>query len=159
MTERAETEAKIRDLVASGELGRILYFDSVRINLGLFQPDFNVIWDLAPHDLTIMDFVLSQTLGTQARWVSAIGASHYGRHENLAYVTVGFDNELLASVHVNWVAPVKTRRTIVAGDNYWNLAKEIYGDGFMWKKISEANPGLNPNKLPIGGTLTIPPKG
>ncbi len=107
---------KIRDLVANGELGRILYFDSVRINLGLFQPDFNVIWDLAPHDLTIMDFVLSQTLGTQARWVSAIGASHYGRHENLAYVTVGFDNELLASVHVNWVAPVKTRRVIVAGD-------------------------------------------
>jgi len=107
---------KIRDLVASGELGRILYFDSVRINLGLFQPDFNVIWDLAPHDLTIMDFVLSQTLGTQARWVSAIGASHYGRHENLAYVTVGFDNELLGSVHVNWIAPVKTRRTIVAGD-------------------------------------------
>jgi predicted dehydrogenase len=107
---------KIRELVASGELGRILYFDSVRINLGLFQPDFNVIWDLAPHDLTIMDYVLSQTLGTQARWVSAIGASHYGRHENLAYVTVGFDNELIASVHVNWVAPVKTRRVIVAGD-------------------------------------------
>lgn len=107
---------KIRDLVANGELGRILYFDSVRINLGLFQPDFNVIWDLAPHDLTIMDYVLSQTLGLEARWVSAIGASHYGRHENLAYVTVGFDHELLASVHVNWVAPVKTRRTIVAGD-------------------------------------------
>ena len=107
---------KIRDLVASGELGRILYFDSVRINLGLFQPDFNVIWDLAPHDLTIMDFVLSQTLGTQARWVSAIGVSHYGRHENLAYVTVGFDNDLLAHVHVNWVAPVKTRRTIIAGN-------------------------------------------
>jgi predicted dehydrogenase len=107
---------KLRDLVAKGELGRILYFDSVRINLGLFQPDFNVIWDLAPHDLTIMDFVLSQTLGLQARWVSATGASHYGRHENLAYVTVGFDNELLAHVHVNWVAPVKTRRTIIAGD-------------------------------------------
>jgi len=107
---------KIRDLVATGELGRILYFDSVRINLGLFQPDFNVIWDLAPHDLTIMEYVLSQTLGTQPRWVSAVGASHYGRHENLAYVTVGFDNELIASVHVNWVAPVKTRRVIVAGD-------------------------------------------
>ncbi len=106
---------KIRDLVASGELGRILYFDSVRINLGLFQHDFNVIWDLAPHDLTIMDFVLSQTLGIQARWVSAIGTSHYGRHENLAYLTVGFDDGLLAHVHVNWVAPVKTRRTILAG--------------------------------------------
>jgi predicted dehydrogenase len=107
---------KIRDLVASGELGRILYFDSVRINLGLFQPDFNVIWDLAPHDLTIMDFVISQTLGITARWVSAIGVSHYGRQENLAYVTVGFDDGLLAHVHVNWVAPVKTRRTIIAGD-------------------------------------------
>ena len=106
---------KIRELVANRELGRILYFDSVRINLGLFQPDFNVIWDLAPHDLTIMDYVLSQTLGITARWVSAIGVSHYGRQENLAYLTVGFDDHLLAHVHVNWVAPVKTRRTIIAG--------------------------------------------
>jgi predicted dehydrogenase len=106
---------KIRDLVSSGELGRVLYFDSVRINLGLFQPDFNVIWDLAPHDLTIMDYVVSQTLGVQAKWVSAIGASHYGKHENLAYVTVGFEDQLIAHVHVNWVAPVKTRRTIIAG--------------------------------------------
>jgi len=67
---------KIRELVQSGELGRVLYFDSVRINLGLFQPDFNVIWDLAPHDLTIMDHVL-QSLNVSAKWVSAIGASHY----------------------------------------------------------------------------------
>ena len=102
---------KIRQLVADGELGRVLYFDSVRINLGLFQPDFNVIWDLAPHDLSIMDHVL----GLPARWVSAIGASHYGKHENLAYLTVGFDGELLAHVHVNWVAPVKTRRITIAG--------------------------------------------
>ena len=108
---------KIRDLISAGELGRVLYFDSVRINLGLFQPDFNVIWDLAPHDLTIMDFVLSQTIGAAARWVSAIGVSHYAQQqENLAYVTVGFDDGLLAHVHVNWLAPVKTRRTIIAGD-------------------------------------------
>jgi predicted dehydrogenase len=106
---------KIREVIAAGDLGRVLYFDSVRINLGLFQPDFNVIWDLAPHDLTIMDFVLSQTIGAQARWVSAIGVSHYARQENLAYVTIGFDDGLLAHVHVNWVAPVKTRRTIIAG--------------------------------------------
>jgi predicted dehydrogenase len=110
---------KIRDLIAAGELGRVLYFDSVRINLGLFQPDYNVIWDLAPHDLTIMDYVLCQTLGVTARWVSSIGASHYrsvgSKQENLAYVTVGFDDDLLAHVHVNWVAPVKTRRTIIAG--------------------------------------------
>jgi predicted dehydrogenase len=106
---------KIRDLIAAGELGRVLYLDSVRINLGLFQHDGNVIWDLAPHDLTIIDHVLSQTLGTTARWISAIGVSHYGRHENLAYLTVGFDNGLLAHIHVNWVAPVKTRRMIIAG--------------------------------------------
>ena len=105
---------KIGELIAAGELGRVLYFDSVRINLGLFQPDFNVIWDLAPHDLTIMDTVF-KSLNTTARWVSAIGSAHYGRQENLAYVTVGFDDGLLAHVHVNWVAPVKTRRTIVAG--------------------------------------------
>jgi predicted dehydrogenase len=106
---------KIRDVIAAGDLGRVLYFDSVRINLGLFQPDFNVIWDLAPHDLTIMDYVLSQTLGGEPRWVSAIGVSHYAKQENLAYVTIGFDDGLLAHVHVNWVAPVKTRRTIIAG--------------------------------------------
>ncbi len=106
---------KIRDLIAAGDLGRVLYLDSVRINLGLFQPDYNVIWDLAPHDLTIMDYVLSQTLGTTARWISAIGVAHYSHHENLAYLTVGFDDGLLAHVHVNWVAPVKTRRTIIAG--------------------------------------------
>jgi predicted dehydrogenase len=107
---------KIADLIASGELGRVLYLDSVRINLGLFQPDYNVIWDLAPHDLTIIDHVLSHTVGAKARWISAVGVSHYGRHENLAYLTVGFDdNELLAHIHVNWVAPVKTRRMIIAG--------------------------------------------
>ncbi|HEU4735108.1 MAG TPA: Gfo/Idh/MocA family oxidoreductase [Kofleriaceae bacterium] len=107
---------KIAALIAGGELGRVLYVDSVRINLGLFQPDYNVLWDLAPHDLTIIDHVLSHTVGAQARWISAIGVSHYGRHENLAYLTVGFDDEqLLAHIHVNWVAPVKTRRMIIAG--------------------------------------------
>jgi predicted dehydrogenase len=106
---------KIAGLIAGGELGRVLYLDSVRINLGLFQPDYNVIWDLAPHDLTIIDFVLGKTLGATARWISAIGVSHYGRHENLAYLTIGFDDGLLAHIHVNWVAPVKTRRMIIAG--------------------------------------------
>jgi predicted dehydrogenase len=106
---------KIAALIAAGELGRVLYIDSVRINLGLFQPDYNVIWDLAPHDLTIIDFVLGKLAGVTARWISAIGVSHYGRHENLAYLTIGFDDGLLAHIHVNWVAPVKTRRMIIAG--------------------------------------------
>ncbi len=103
---------KIRELVASGELGRILYLDSVRINLGLFQPDYNVIWDLAPHDVSILDHVLG---GLTPRWVTALGVSHYGRHESLAYVTLGFDDGLIAHLHVNWVAPVKTRRITIAG--------------------------------------------
>jgi predicted dehydrogenase len=105
---------KIAALIAAGELGRVLYIDSVRINLGLFQPDYNMIWDLAPHDLTIIDFVLGK-MGATARWISAIGVSHYGRHENLAYLTTGFDDGMLAHIHVNWVAPVKTRRMIIAG--------------------------------------------
>jgi predicted dehydrogenase len=106
---------KIHEVIAAGQLGRVLYFDSVRINLGLFQPDYNVIWDLAPHDLSIMDLVLGQTSGMHPRWVSAIGVSHYGKQENLAYLTVGFDGNLLAHVHVNWIAPVKTRRITIAG--------------------------------------------
>ena len=103
---------KIRELVGSGALGRILYLDSVRINLGLFQPDYNVIWDLAPHDVSILDYVLG---GITPRWVTALGVSHYGRHESLAYVTLGFDDGLIAHLHVNWVAPVKTRRITIAG--------------------------------------------
>jgi predicted dehydrogenase len=102
---------KIRELVDSGYLGRVLYFDSVRINLGLFQPDSNVLWDLAPHDLSILDHVL----GKQPRWVSALGAKHYGQVENLAYMTVGFDDDLLAHFHCNWVSPVKVRRIQIAG--------------------------------------------
>ena len=104
---------KIRELIAGDTLGKILYFDSVRINLGLFQPDFNVIWDLAPHDVSILDHVLGS--GTLPRWVTALGVSHYGGHENLAYVTLGFDDGLIAHLHVNWVAPVKTRRITIAG--------------------------------------------
>ncbi len=102
---------KIKEYIDAGTLGRVLYFDSVRVNLGLFQPDSNVIWDLAPHDLSILDFVLGRT----PRWVSALGARHYGQNENLAYMTVGFDDDLLAHFHFNWVAPVKVRRIMIGG--------------------------------------------
>ena len=102
---------KIRELIAAGELGRVHYIDAVRINLGRVRPDLSVIWDLAPHDLTVMDFVLD----ARPRWISAIGASHRGRQEDHAYVTVGYDGDLLGHIHVNWVAPVKTRRTLIAG--------------------------------------------
>lgn len=101
----------MRTLIESGEIGELLYFDSVRINLGLFQKDVNVVWDLAPHDLSIMDHLLER----EPRWVSAIGSAHFGQLENLAYITVRFDGPLIAHFHVNWLAPVKIRRTVIGG--------------------------------------------
>ena len=100
----------MRKLVDSGDLGDIYYLDSVRINLGLFQPDVNVIWDFAPHDISIIDYIMSGALPTQ---VSAVGACHAGSPtENIAYVTMRYSQDLLAHVHVNWLAPAKVRRTI-----------------------------------------------
>jgi predicted dehydrogenase len=103
---------KIRDLTRDGDLGDLYYYDSVRINLGLFQHDVNVLWDLAVHDLSIMDYVLQQPVTA----VSATGFAHVpGSPENIAYMTMFFDTSLIAHVHVNWLAPVKVRRTLVGG--------------------------------------------
>lgn len=104
---------KIKDIIDRGELGDIIYFDSVRINLGLFQHDINVIWDLAPHDLSIMRYVLGnkEPLG-----VTACGVSNYYELENLAQLSLHFkDNSCFAHFHVNWTSPVKIRRIIIAG--------------------------------------------
>jgi predicted dehydrogenase len=103
---------KIRELTQGGDLGEIYYYDSVRINLGLFQHDVNVLWDLAVHDLSIMDYVLARTPVS----VSATGLAHVaGQPENIAYMTMFFDGQLIAHVHVNWLAPVKVRRTLLGG--------------------------------------------
>lgn len=103
---------KMRELVAEKALGDIYYYDSVRVNLGLFQHDVNVIWDLAVHDLAIMDFVL----GAHPCAVSATGISHVrGKPENTAYLTLFFDANIIGHIHVNWLAPVKIRRTLVGG--------------------------------------------
>jgi predicted dehydrogenase len=102
---------KMRELVDSGELGDIYYFDSVRVNLGLFQHDVNVIWDLAPHDFSIMDYLLQK----DPEMVSAVGVSHLGDLENIAYVTVQYPGNLLGHLHVNWLAPVKVRTTLIGG--------------------------------------------
>ena len=103
---------KIREMVASGDLGDLLYFDSVRINLGLFQHDVNVVWDLAPHDLSIMDFVV----GRRPTSLTATGSCHIQPGlENIAYVQLNFDDSLIANFHFNWLSPVKIRRTLIAG--------------------------------------------
>jgi predicted dehydrogenase len=103
---------KIRELIGSGELGDVLYFDSVRVNLGLFQSDSNVVWDLGPHDLSIAQHVL----GKVPREVSAIGVRHVqGALESMAYVTLRYDGNLVAHFHFNWLAPVKLRLTMIGG--------------------------------------------
>lgn len=101
----------VRRLIDAGELGEVYYVDSVRINLGLVQNDINVIWDLAPHDLSIIDHLLGQ-------WpvrASAVGKAHVNEQPDVAVVTLDYGARLLASVHVNWLSPVKIRQLVVGG--------------------------------------------
>ncbi|MCK4606263.1 MAG: Gfo/Idh/MocA family oxidoreductase [candidate division Zixibacteria bacterium] len=102
----------IKQFIDSGQLGEIYYFDSVRVNLGLFQHDVNVIWDLAPHDVSIMDYLL----GREPRAIAATGVAHFESDiENIAYISTYYDNNLLGHIHVNWLAPVKVRKTLISG--------------------------------------------
>ena len=106
----------LRSLIEADELGELHYVDSVRINLGLFQRDVNVVWDLAPHDLSIVDHLLGDVLELRPRSISACGCSHTPRDiEDIAYVNVDYGQRLLASFHVNWLSPVKVRQMIFAG--------------------------------------------
>jgi len=113
---------KIRDLIASGSLGDIYYYDSTRVNLGLFQHDVDVIWDLAVHDVAIMDYILTDC----PLEVSATGSGHVnGASENLAYVTAFYDTSLIAHVNVNWLSPVKVRRTLIGGSRQMIVYDDI----------------------------------
>ena len=105
---------KIGELIRSGEIGDLYYYDSVRINLGHFQPDVSVLWDLAAHDLSILDYLMCRAPAA----VSATGARHVrGRAHNIAYLTLFYDDGMLAHVHVNWLAPLKVRRTLIGGSS------------------------------------------
>ncbi|MPZ93374.1 MAG: gfo/Idh/MocA family oxidoreductase [Propionibacteriales bacterium] len=105
---------KIREVVQSGMLGDLHFFDSVRINLGLVQRDVDVLWDLAPHDLSILDFVLPEGCRPQA--VAAHGADPIGAgHACIAYLTVQLSGGAIAHSHVNWLSPTKVRTTIIGG--------------------------------------------
>lgn len=126
----------LKKIISSGDLGDILYYDSVRINLGLFQHDINVIWDLAPHDISILQY----TVGKQPLWVSAHGSSHVGNHlENVAYVTLGFEDDFLAHFHVNWLAPVKIRQTLIGGSR----KMVVYNDMEPTEKIKIYDSGID----------------
>ena len=110
---------KMKQLISDGTLGPLYYYDSVRVNLGLFQHDVNVIWDLAPHDLSIMDYLIDE----KPESVVATGEQHINGSEDIAYITLYFPNNIIAHVSVNWLSPVKVRTTLIGGEKkmlVWN---------------------------------------
>ncbi|MBW7842455.1 MAG: Gfo/Idh/MocA family oxidoreductase [Ignavibacterium sp.] len=125
---------KMKELVDKGELGNILYFDSERINLGLFQRDVNVIWDLAPHDLSIMQYIL----GFKAKAISANGIANFNGKENIAHISIYFEDNCFAHFHVNWLSPVKIRRMIVGGSK----KMLVYDDMENFEKIKVYDSGI-----------------
>jgi predicted dehydrogenase len=113
---------KIKEYVSGKELGEIYYFDSIRINLGLFQNDVNVIWDLAPHDFAVMDYLLTEKPVS----VIASGVSHTSSgFEDIAYITLQFKGDLIAHFHVNWMSPVKIRRIVIGGSKKMLLFDDL----------------------------------
>jgi predicted dehydrogenase len=140
---------KIKQFIDSGELGEIYYIDSVRINLGLLQHDINVVWDLAPHDLSIVDFLL----GRLPRSLAAFGACHADSRneiEDVAYLNLDFGGGLLASIHVNWLSPVKirhftiggSRQSIVYNDLDPSEKVKVYDRGIAISEDPEARRGV-----------------
>ena len=133
---------KMKQIIDSNEIGDLYYFDSVRVNLGLFQHDVNVIWDLAPHDISIMYYLLDQ----HPESVIATGADHLGNGiEDVAYMTVYYPNNLIAHIHTNWLSPVKIRQTLLAGskkmvvwdDNQPSEKVRIYDKGIKVLKTED----------------------
>jgi predicted dehydrogenase len=111
---------KIKQVIDEGVLGDLYYFDSMRVNLGLFHHDANVIWDLAPHDFSIMDYLIKET----PKAVVATGRAHFNHGlEDVAYITLFLSNNMIAHFNVNWLSPVKVRTTLIGGDKkmlVWN---------------------------------------
>lgn len=110
---------KIREMVDENILGDLYYYDSLRVNLGLFQHDVNVIWDLAPHDLSIMDHLIQDN----PEAIVATGERHLNGHEDVAFISVYFPKNVIAHINVNWLSPVKVRTTLIGGEKrmlVWN---------------------------------------
>ena len=110
---------KIGELLDDGTLGKIYYYDSTRVNLGLFQHDINVIWDLATHDLAIIDHLIKEA----PEAISATGQSHLNGYEDIAFITIYFPGKVIAHINVNWISPVKVRTTLIGGEKkmlVWN---------------------------------------
>jgi len=126
---------KIRQLIEEGTLGKLYYYDSTRVNLGLFQHDVNVIWDLAPHDLAIMNYLLD----AQPEAVAATGQCHFNGLEEMAYITVYFKEKMLAHINVNWLSPVKVRTTLIGGEKKMVVWNDLEAD----EKVKVYDKGVN----------------
>jgi predicted dehydrogenase len=115
---------KIRQLVDDGTLGALYYFDSTRVNLGLFQHDVNVMWDLAPHDLSIMNYIIRE----KPEAVIATGGRHLNGHADVAFITVYFPSNIVAHINVNWLSPVKIRTTLIGGEKKMLVWDDLEAD-------------------------------
>ncbi len=127
--------AKIRELIDAGALGDLYYYDSTRVNLGLFQHDVNVVWDLAPHDLSIMD----NLIGLDPEAIVATGEKHLGGLEDVAYITIYFKRGIIAHVNVNWLSPVKVRTTLIGGEKKMVVWNDLEPD----EKVKVYDKGVN----------------
>lgn len=116
---------KMREIIDSGELGSLFFYDSTRVNLGLFQHDINVVWDLAPHDFSIMNYLINDN----PLAISTQGTEHFGTGiEDVAYIAVHFHNEFIAHFHCNWLSPVKIRKTLISGDKKMLVWDDLESD-------------------------------
>jgi predicted dehydrogenase len=134
---------KIKELVDSRALGDLYYYDSLRVNLGLFQHDVNVIWDLAPHDLSIMDYVI----GEKPEAVVATGEKHLNGVEDIAFITVYFPKKIIAHVNVNWLSPVKVRTTLIGGEKKMLVWNDLEADEKIRIYDKGVSMSTNPSNL------------
>jgi len=115
---------KIRELTKSGALGDLYYYDSLRVNLGLFQHDVSVVWDLAPHDLSIMDYIIEG----EPEAIVATGEKHLNGVEDVAFMTIYFPRNVIAHINVNWLSPVKIRTTLIGGEKKMLVWNDLVAD-------------------------------
>lgn len=126
---------KICQLLDEGALGNLYYYDSTRVNLGLFQHDINVLWDLAPHDLSIMDHLLKDS----PEAIVATGQGHLNGHEDVAFMTLYFPEKVIAHINVNWLSPVKVRTTLIGGEKRMLVWNDLEAD----EKLKVYDKGVN----------------
>jgi predicted dehydrogenase len=126
---------KINELITEGALGKLYYYDSTRVNLGLLQHDVNVMWDLAPHDLSIMDHLIKEA----PEAIVATGQKHLNGHADVAYMTLYFPDNVIAHINVNWLSPVKVRTTLIGGEKKMLVWNDLEAD----EKVKVYDKGVN----------------